>query len=107
MINKTAGGARQFLSKELPAYVDAYVTISTGEGTFGNMTDKVNECLNHLRLIDHQLWRAPALKFLVNHNGSPETAYAFFKSLERFAYGAMMAITDQRSRQRRYQKNRR
>ena len=104
VINKTSGGARQFLSKELPAYVDAYVTISTGQGTFGNMTDQVNECLNHLRLIDHQLWRAPALKFLVNHNGSPENAFIFFRNLERFAFGAMMAITDQRSRQRRYQK---
>lgn len=104
VITKSAGGTREFLSRELPAYVDAYVTISTGEGTFGNLTPQVNECLNHLRLIDHQLWRAPALKFLVNHNGSPENAFAFFKSLERFAYGAMMAITDQRSRQRRYQK---
>lgn len=104
VINKTSGGARQFLSKELPAYVDAYVTISTGKGSFGNMTRQVIECLNHLRLIDHQLWRAPALKFLVNHNGSPENAFIFFRSLERFAFGAMMAITDQRSRQRRYQK---
>lgn len=104
VINKTSGGARQFLSKELPAYVDAYVTISTGKGSFGNMTEQVIECLNHLRLIDHQLWRAPALKFLVNHNGSPENAFVFFRSLERFAFGAMMAITDQRSRQRRYQK---
>jgi len=104
VINRSSGGTREFLSKELPAYVDAYVTISTGEGQFGNMTAQVTECLNHLRLIDHQLWRAPALKFLVNHNGSPENAYIFFKSLERFAYGAMMSITEQRSRQRRYQK---
>ena len=104
VINRSSGGTREFLSKELPAYVDAYVTISTGKGQFGNMTSQVTECLNHLRLIDHQLWRAPALKFLVNHNGSPENAYAFFKSLERFAYGAMMSITEQRSRQRRYQK---
>jgi hypothetical protein len=104
VINRSSGGTREFLSKELPAYVDAYVTISTGEGQFGNMTPQVTECLNHLRLIDHQLWRAPALKFLVNHNGSPDNAYVFFRSLERFAYGAMMAITEQRSRQRRYQK---
>ena len=104
VINRSSGGTREFLSKELPAYVDAYVTISTGQGAFGNMTRQVTECLNHLRLIDHQLWRAPALKFLVSHNGSPEIAYAFFTALERFAYGAMMSITDQRSRQRRYQK---
>ncbi|MEM7638129.1 MAG: DUF262 domain-containing HNH endonuclease family protein [Pseudomonadota bacterium] len=104
VINRSIGGTREFLSKELPAYVDAYVTISTGKCEFGNLTPQISECLNHLRLIDHQLWRAPALKFLVNHNGSPEIALAFFRSLERFAYGAMMAITEQRSRQRRYQK---
>lgn len=104
VISRTSGGTRAFLRKELPAYVDAYVTISTGQGQFGNKTAKVIESLNHLRLIDHQLWRAPALKFLVSHNGSPEIAHAFFKNLERFAYGAMMAITEQRSRQRRYQK---
>lgn len=104
VINRSIGGTREFLSKELPAYVDAYVMISTGKGNFGSLTPQVTECLNHLRLIDHQLWRAPALKFLVNHNGSPEIALAFFRSLERFAYGAMMAITEQRSRQRRYQK---
>lgn len=104
VINRSIGGTREFLSKELPAYVDAYVTISTGTGEFGNLTKQITVCLNHLRLIDHQLWRAPALKFLVNHNGSPEIALSFFKSLERFAYGAMMAITEQRHRQRRYQK---
>jgi len=104
VINRSIGGTREFLSKELPAYVDAYVTISTGKGEFGNLTKPITECLNHLRLIDHQLWRAPALKFLVNHNGSPEIALSFFRNLERFAYGAMMAITEQRNRQRRYQK---
>ncbi|MEO1360099.1 MAG: HNH endonuclease family protein, partial [Pseudomonadota bacterium] len=104
VINRSSGGTKEFLSRELPAYVDAYVTISTGRGEFGNLTPQVTECLNHLRLIDHQLWRAPALKFLVNSNGSPETAYRFFKGLERFAYASMMSITEQRSRQRRYQK---
>ena len=104
VINRSSGGTREFLSRELPAYVDAYVTISTGKGDFGPMTPQITECLNHLRLIDHQLWRAPALKFLVHAGSDPETTYAFFRALERFAYGAMMAITEQRSRQRRYQK---
>jgi hypothetical protein len=104
VINRSAGGTREFLNRELPAYVDAYVTISTGKGDFGALTDQITECLNHLRLIDHQLWRAPALKFLVNANGDHQTTFAFFRALERFAYGAMMAITEQRSRQRRYQK---
>ncbi len=30
VINRSSGGTREFLAKELPAYVDAYVTISTG-----------------------------------------------------------------------------
>lgn len=104
VIQKHSGGTREFLTQELPAFVDAYDTISTGKGDFGEMTDQVTECLNHLRLIDHQLWRAPALKFLINKEITPQTAHRFFAGLERFAYGAMMAITDQRSRQRRYQK---
>ena len=104
VIQKHNGGTREFLTNELPAYVDAYVTISTGEGDFGDRTAEVTESLNHLRLIDHQLWRAPALKFLVNRKRTPEISHKFFRSLERFAYGAMMAITEQRSRQRRYQK---
>ncbi len=104
VINRYSGGTREFLSKELPAYVDAYVTISTGKGDFGTRTTEIIECLNHLRLIDHQLWRAPALKFLVSYDGNPDTAHAFFRGLERFAFGAMMAMTEQRSRQRRYQK---
>ena len=44
------------------------------------------------------------LKFLVNPNRTPETSYKFFRSLERFAYASLMAITEQRPRQRRYQK---
>ncbi len=104
VLGRNGINAREFLSRELPAYVDAYVTISTGVGEFGNMTPQITDALNHLRLIDHQLWRAPALKFLVNHNGSPETAHAFFLNLERFAYAAMMVITEPRSRQRRYQR---
>lgn len=104
VILKHSGGTREFLASELPAYVDAYDIISTGQGDFGDMTERVMESLNHLRLIDHQLWRAPAIKFLVNKNRTPEITYRFFRSLERFAYGAMMSITEQRSRQRRYQK---
>jgi hypothetical protein len=104
VIGRQGNGARDFLSKDLPAYVDAYVTISSGEAKFSALSEEINVALNYLRLIDHQLWRAPALKFLVNHNGSPQTALDFFNNLERFAYAAMMVITEPRARQRRYQR---
>lgn len=104
VIGRQGNGARDFLSKDLPAYVDAYVTISSGEAKFSALSEEINVALNYLRLIDHQLWRAPALKFLVNHNGPPQTALDFFNNLERFAYAAMMVITEPRARQRRYQR---
>ncbi|MEO0607455.1 MAG: DUF262 domain-containing protein, partial [Pseudomonadota bacterium] len=77
VILKHSGGMREFLANELPAYVDAYDIISTGRGDFGEMTVQITEALNHLRLIDHQLWRAPAIKFLVNKDRTPEITYQF------------------------------
>lgn len=94
--------ARDFLSKELPAYVDAYVTISKAEVDFGDLSAAIQIPLNHLRLIDHQLWRAPALRFLVTHDGNPETALEFFTQLERFAYAMMLVVTDRKQRLKRY-----
>lgn len=94
--------ARDFLAKELPAYVDAYVTISKAEVDFADLSEAVKVPLNHLRLIDHQLWRAPALRFLVTHDGNPQTALEFFTKLERFAYAMMLVVTDRKQRLRRY-----
>ncbi len=94
--------ARNFLTTELPTYVDAYVTISKGDPDFGELSDAVRIPLNHLRLIDHQLWRAPALRFLVAHDGNPQTALDFFTKLERFAFAMMLVVTERKQRLKRY-----
>lgn len=94
--------AREFLEKELPAYVEAYMTISKGDAEFGDLSEAVRVPLNHLRLIDHQLWRAPALRFLVAYDGKPETALDFFTRLERFAFAMMLVVTDRKARLKRY-----
>lgn len=94
--------ARSFLTEELPAFVEAYVTISTGAGKFGDLTDRIRVPLNHLRLIDHQLWRAPALRFLVRGNATPEQTLAFFEQLERFAFAMMLVVTERKQRLKRY-----
>ncbi len=94
--------ARKFLSEELPAYVEAYMTISKGDAEFGDLSEAVRVPLNHLRLIDHQLWRAPALRFLVAYDGKPQTALDFFTRLERFAYAMMLVVTDRKARLKRY-----
>ena len=94
--------ARSFLTNELPAYVDAYVTISKGDPKFSALNEEIKVALNHLRLIDHQLWRAPALRFLVSHDGNPQIALEFFRLLERFAFCMMLVVTDRKQRIKRY-----
>ena len=94
--------ARDFLADELPAFVESYVTISTGKGAFGDLTEPISVPLNHLRLIDHQLWRAPALRFLVRGQADPETTLAFFQRLECFAFAMMLVVTERKQRLKRY-----
>ena len=94
--------ARDFLANDLPGYVDAYVTISKGDPNFGELNDLIRVPLNHLRLIDHHLWRAPALRFLVTHKGDPKVALDFFTRLERYAFAMMMIVPDRKQRLKRY-----
>lgn len=94
--------ARDFLANELPAYVDAYVVISKGEPTYRELNEQIAVPLNHLRLIDHQLWRAPALRFLIKQRDDPQLALDFFTRLERFAFAMMLIAPDRKQRLKRY-----
>lgn len=94
--------AKEFLADKLPSYVDAYDVISKGEPRFGSYDEALKTTLNHLRLIDHQLWRAPALRYLVNDNGDAQMRLEFFQKLERFAFVMMLVVTDRKQRLRRY-----
>ncbi len=94
--------ARDFLATELPAYVDAYTVISGQEGDFGAFSERVQTSLTHLRMIDHQLWRAPALRMLVSKAYSHEQTAVFFQWLERFAFAMMLVVTERKQRLKRY-----
>lgn len=96
--------ARVFLDEKLPAFVDAYDIISKGKPRFGQYDDELQISLNHLRLIDHQLWRAPALRYIVNDPGDAEKRLEFFQKLERFAFIMMLVVPDRKHRLRRYDK---
>ena len=96
--------ARDFLSSHLPRYVSAYRVVATGKPDFGDYSDAVARPLNHLRALDHHLWRAPALKFLVEHKDDPEQAVAFFEGLERLGYAMMLVVTNRDHRLKRYGK---
>ncbi|MEL8055997.1 MAG: DUF262 domain-containing HNH endonuclease family protein [Pseudomonadota bacterium] len=96
--------AESFLKEELPAYFRAYKTISSGKPGFDDPGGHIASHINHLRLIDHQLWRPVALKYLRYTSHKPERMRDFFAKLERFAFVMMLVVTDARPRQKRYQK---
>ncbi|MEM1086292.1 MAG: DUF262 domain-containing HNH endonuclease family protein [Pseudomonadota bacterium] len=96
--------AEVFLKDELPAYFRAYKTISSGKPGFDDPGGYIAAHINHLRLIDHQLWRPVALKYLRYTSSKPDRMRDFFAKLERFAYVMMLVVTDARPRQKRYQR---
>ncbi|WP_300390114.1 DUF262 domain-containing HNH endonuclease family protein [Henriciella sp.] len=95
---------RDFVDTELPRYVEAYRVVIKGDPDFGPLTEAIKAPLNHLRLLDHQLWRVPAVAYLYKHPDDGEQALKFFQMLERLAYAMMLHFTTASARQKRYQK---
>ncbi|WP_084418183.1 DUF262 domain-containing protein [Henriciella litoralis] len=94
--------AKTFLDEVMPRYVEAYRIILRGDPDFGAHTDQVRTPLNHLRLLDHQLWKVPALAYLYHHPDDGEGAAKFFQLLERFGYCMMLHATSSSARQKMY-----
>lgn len=94
--------ARTFLDTHLPDYVRAYSMILRGEPDYGDHSDAVRAPLNHLRLLDHHLWRVPALAYLYQNREDGEAAAAFFRLLERFGYAMMLYVTNSDARRKQY-----
>ncbi|MEO0983479.1 MAG: DUF262 domain-containing HNH endonuclease family protein [Pseudomonadota bacterium] len=98
------GDVRTFLRDELPAYVKAYREISKGEVAFGDQSQRVNDSLNRLRTLEHHVWRAPALKYLVHRRDDRSDAIEFFQNLERLGFVVQLILHDREQRNRRYRK---
>lgn len=94
--------ARTFLDSHLPDYVDAYRAILRGDPGYGEHSAAVRGPLNHLRLLDHQLWRVPALAYLYRQRENGEEAAIFFSLLERFGYVMMLNVTNSDARRKQY-----
>lgn len=95
---------RKFLDEMLPKFVRAYEEISTGDVDYGKDSAKVMRYLNRLRSLDHYVWRAAALKYLVDRRGSADEAAQFFAGLERLAFIIMLVIHNRDQRNKRYRK---
>ena len=93
---------RDFLYRDLPRYVDAYQELKAGNILFSRPMPSVNAHLNRLSALEHNGWRAPALKFLVTHDREADTAREFFCDLERLAYAMQLIVSDRDVRAKRY-----
>lgn len=94
--------AKTFLDEQLPDYVDAYRVLLRGEPDYGEHSEAVKSPLDHLRLLDHHLWRVPALAYLYNYREDGAAAAEFFSHLERFGYAMMLYVTNSDARRKQY-----
>jgi len=95
---------RTFLDKMLPTYVRAYSQISRGRIEIEGLDETVNRYLTHLRTLDHHMWRAPALKFLVEYMDAPDMLPDFFRHLERLGFLMQLVVLNREQRNKRYRK---
>jgi hypothetical protein len=95
---------RTFLGTILPEYVSAYSQIRRGEIKLAGRSEEVNRFLTHLRTLDHHMWRAPALKFLVEFRNAPDMAPDFFRHLERIGFLMQLVVLNREQRNKRYRR---
>ena len=95
---------REFLTKILPKYVRAYKEINMGDIQLDSRSEEVNRYLHRLRSLDHQSWRAPAIKFLVEKRSNPKLAAEFFGNLERLGFVIQLIIHNRDHRNKRYRR---
>lgn len=93
-----------FLQKILPRYVDACRQIDSANVLFRKSASQINSYLRHLATLDHNGWRAPALKYLVDGKEDGKQAELFFAGLERLGFYLQFAVTDRGARMRRYRR---
>jgi len=93
-----------FLNEKLPRFVDAYDAIVKANTNHIDPGADALRSLCHLRSIQHESWRAPAMLFLVEHPYDQDGAARFFKALDRLAYMMQYAVKDREYRHRRYRR---
>jgi hypothetical protein len=93
-----------FINDMLPRFVDAYEAVVLGNQQRMKFSPQVARSICFLRSIHHESWRAPAVKFLVEHPRDDELARSFFAGLERMAYLLQYAVKERDYRHKRYRR---
>lgn len=93
-----------FITSVLPRFVDAYEAVVNGKFDKIRVGPEAERSLCFLRAIHHESWRAPALKYLVEHRHNEKEAARFFGGLERLAYMLQYSAKERDFRHRRYRR---
>lgn len=93
-----------FINEKLPRFVDAFDAVVNGATEAIKTSAETRKRLIFLCGIHHEGWRAPAMKYLVDHARSEEETDRFFTKLERLAYMLQYGGRARDFRQRRYRK---
>ncbi len=93
-----------FMREYMPAFVDAYVDLTTGRMGAKAVAKGLNDYLNRMRALDHSGWKAPALKFLMERGVEDPAAEEVFWALERLAYVIQLVVHKREQRDRRYRR---
>lgn len=94
----------EFINGMLPRFVDAFDVINSDRITSVDPGPDARRSLTFLRMMQHDGWRAPAMKFLIDRPYDKEGATAFFASLERLAFLLQHCVKDRDYRPRRYKR---
>ncbi len=93
-----------FINEKLPRFVDAFDAVVNGATDMIRTSAETRKRLTFLCGIHHEGWRAPAMKYLVDHATNEKQTDSFFKRLERLAYMLQYSGRPRDVRQRRYRK---
>lgn len=94
----------EFINGMLPRFVDIYDVIANDRVASVDPGPQARRSLAFLRMMQHDGWRAPAIKFLLDRPYDREGAARFFAGLERLAFHLQHCVKDRDYRPRRYKR---
>ena len=98
-------GPTVFMDKVLPAFVDAEEALQNCQLPGNdNPGPQIANAMRHLTGIEHALWRAATLKFIVERGHDLKAARQFFPLMERLAWAHQLVFTEKKQRERRYKR---
>ncbi|MCP4933983.1 MAG: DUF262 domain-containing protein [bacterium] len=97
-----AGGAIPFIENHIIPNVDAYNIINEANWPDQENKHELDRIFGTLNWLPHDDWIAPAMLAITRYRNDPAQALAFFKKLERLAYGLLVMKGGAPDRKKKY-----